>query len=44
MKEDNEVKEIGTLDDIYEEQPTKIRLQAEIHIKDVDRESVLFIK
>ncbi|MEJ9231580.1 hypothetical protein LAV79_19310 [Peribacillus butanolivorans] len=34
-EEDNEVKEIGTLDVIYEEQPTKIRIQAEIHIEDV---------
>jgi hypothetical protein len=35
MKEDNQVKEIGTVDVIYEGQPTKIRIQAEILIEDV---------
>ena len=35
MKEDNEVKEIGTLVVIYEGQPTKMSIQAEIHIEDV---------
>jgi hypothetical protein len=43
MKEDNEVKEIGTLDVIYEGQPTKIRIQAEIHIEDVDKQIVLYM-
>ena len=35
MKEENEVKEISTLDVIYEEPPKKIRIQTEIHIEDV---------
>ncbi|MFD4815080.1 hypothetical protein [Peribacillus butanolivorans] len=43
MKEDNEVKEIGTLDVIYEGQPTKIGIQAEIHIEDVYKEIVLYM-
>jgi hypothetical protein len=43
MKEDNEVKEIGTLDVIYEGQPKKIRIQAKIHIEDVDKEIVLYL-
>lgn len=43
MKEDNEVKEIGTFDVIYKGQPTKIRIQAEIHIEDVDKEVVLYM-
>ncbi|USK58223.1 hypothetical protein [Peribacillus asahii] len=41
LKEDNEVEEFGTLDDIYEGQPIKIRIQAGIHIEDVDKEIVL---
>ncbi|MGG0854325.1 hypothetical protein [Metabacillus fastidiosus] len=43
MKEDNEVKEIGTFDVIYKGQPTKIRIQAEIHIEDIDKEVVLYM-
>ena len=43
MKEDNEVKEIGTLDVIYEGKPTKIRIQVEIHIEDVYKEIVLYM-
>ncbi|KAA9031584.1 hypothetical protein [Niallia endozanthoxylica] len=43
MKEDNEVKEIGIFDVIYKGQPTKIRIQAEIHIEDVDKEIVLYM-
>ena len=43
MKEDNEVKEIGTLDVIYEGQPKKIRIQAEIHIEDISKEIVLYM-
>ncbi|MFB6800502.1 hypothetical protein [Peribacillus butanolivorans] len=44
MKEKNEVKEIGTLDVIYEGQPTKIRIQAEIHIEDVlERDCSIYV-
>ncbi len=43
MKEDNEIKEIGTFDVIYKGKPTKIRIQAEIHIEDVDKEVVLYM-
>jgi len=43
MKEDNEIKEIGTFDVIYKGQSTKIRIQAEIHIEDVDKEVVLYM-
>lgn len=43
MKEDNEVKKIWTLDVIYEGQPTKMRIQAEIHIENVDKEIVLYM-
>lgn len=39
----NEVKEIGTFDVIYKGQPTKIRIQAEVHIEDVDKEVVLYM-
>ncbi|MFJ8248136.1 hypothetical protein [Peribacillus asahii] len=37
------MKEIGTLDNIYEGQSTKIRIQAGIHIEDVDKEIVLYM-
>lgn len=43
MKEDNEVKEIGTFDVIYKGKPTKIRIEAEIHIEDVSKEVVLYM-
>jgi hypothetical protein len=43
MKEDNEVKEIGTFEVSYKGQPTKIRIQTEIHIEDVDKEVVLYM-
>ena len=43
MKEDNEVKEIGTFDVIYKGKPTKIRIEAEIHIEDVEKEVVLYM-
>ncbi|OZT14409.1 hypothetical protein CHN50_02220 [Priestia aryabhattai] len=39
----NEVKEIGTFDVIYKGQPTRIRIQAEVHIEDVDKEVVLYM-
>lgn len=38
MKEDNEVKEIGIFNVIYKGKPTKIRIEAEIHIEDVEKE------
>ncbi|MBM7608940.1 hypothetical protein JOD29_002206 [Lysinibacillus composti] len=43
MKEDNEVKKIGIFHVIYKGQPTKIRIQAEIHIEDSDKEVVLYM-
>ena len=43
MKEDNEVKEIGTLVVIYEGQPTKMSIQAEIHIEEFNKEIVLYM-
>lgn len=43
MKEDNEVKEIGTFDVTYKGKPTKIRIKAEIHIEDVSKEVVLYM-
>lgn len=43
MKEDNEVKELGTFDVIYKGKPTKIRIVAEIHIEDIDKEVILYI-
>ncbi|MED3986983.1 hypothetical protein P4646_23440 [Peribacillus simplex] len=33
----NEVKEIGTFDVIYKGKATKIRIEAEVHIEDVDK-------
>ena len=43
MKEDNEVKEIGVFDVIYKGKPTKIRIEVEIHIEDVEKEVVLYM-
>lgn len=43
MKEDNEGKEIGIFDVIYKGKPTKIRIEAEIHIEDVSKEVVLYM-
>ncbi|SES25747.1 hypothetical protein SAMN04487944_12837 [Gracilibacillus ureilyticus] len=43
MKEDNEVKEIGTFDVKFKGQPAKIRIQAEIHMEDDDKEVVLYM-
>jgi hypothetical protein len=43
MKEDNEVKELGTFDVIYKGKPTKIRIEAEMHIEDVSKEVVLYM-
>ncbi|WNS80377.1 hypothetical protein RRU94_23160 [Domibacillus sp. DTU_2020_1001157_1_SI_ALB_TIR_016] len=43
IKEDNEEKEIGTFNVIYKGQQTKIRIQAEIHIEDVEKEVVLYM-
>ena len=43
MKEDNEYKEIGTFNVIYKGKPTNIRIEAEIHIEDVEKEVVLFM-
>lgn len=39
----NEVKEIGTFDVIYKGKATKIRIEAEVHIEDVDKEVVLYM-
>ena len=43
MNEDNEIKEFGTFDVIYKGKPSKIRVQAEIHIEDGDKELVLYM-
>lgn len=43
MNEDNELKEFGTFDVIYKGKPSKIRVQAEIHIEDEDKELVLYM-
>jgi len=43
MKQDNEVKEIGTFDVMYRGKPTKIRITAEIHIEDVEKEVVQYM-
>ncbi|WP_084783225.1 hypothetical protein [Bacillus dakarensis] len=43
MKEDHEEKDMGTYSVVFKGQPTKIRIQAEIHIEDVDKEVVLYM-
>jgi hypothetical protein len=43
MKEDNEVKEIGIFDIIYKGKSTKIRIEDEIHIEDIEKEVVLYM-
>ncbi|MGG0414376.1 hypothetical protein [Peribacillus simplex] len=43
MKEDNEVKEIGTFNVIYKGHQAKIRIEAEIHIEDDLKEVVLYM-
>jgi hypothetical protein len=43
MKQDNEVKEIGTFNVMYKGEPTKIRITAEIHIEDVEKEVILYM-
>ena len=43
MKENYEEKEIGTFDVIYKGKPTKIRIVAEIHIEDTEKEVVLYM-
>jgi len=43
MKKNNEVKSIGTFEVMYKGQPTKIRIEAEIHMEDEDKEVVLYM-
>lgn len=43
LNEDNELKEFGTFDVMYKGKPSKIRVQAEIHIEDEDKELVLYM-
>jgi hypothetical protein len=43
MKEDNEVKEIGIFDVTFKGKPSKIRVEAEVHIEDTDKEVVLYM-
>ncbi|MDQ0226522.1 hypothetical protein [Metabacillus niabensis] len=43
MIENNEIKEFGTFDVMYKGKPSKIRVQAEIHIEDEDKELVLYM-
>jgi hypothetical protein len=43
MKQDNEVKEIGSFNVIYKREEAKIRIEAEIHIEDDLKEVVLFL-
>lgn len=43
MNENNEIKEFGTFDVMYKGKPSKIRVQAEIHIEDEDKELVLYM-
>ncbi|PLT31010.1 hypothetical protein [Peribacillus deserti] len=41
MEENNEIKEIGSFHVIYQGEPAKIRMEAEIHIEDDLKEVVL---
>lgn len=43
MDEDNQIKQFGTFDVGYQGKRAKIRIEAEIHIEDEDKEVVLYM-
>ncbi|PRO41616.1 hypothetical protein [Bacillus sp. LLTC93] len=43
MKKDNETKEIGTFEVMYRREPVKIRVEAEVHVEDVNKEVVIYL-
>lgn len=43
MTEDNQIKKLGTFDVVYQGKQEKIRIEAEIHIEDEDKEVVLYM-
>lgn len=43
MTEDNQNKKLGTLDVVYQGKQATIRIEAEIHIEDEDKEVILYM-
>ncbi|WP_426826527.1 hypothetical protein [Bacillus pumilus] len=43
MQKDNETKKIGTFEVVYRGKPAKIRVEAEIHMEDVNKEIEIYL-
>lgn len=43
MTEDNQIKKLGTFDVVYQGKQATIRIEAEIHIEDEDKEVILYM-
>ncbi|EKF36091.1 hypothetical protein [Bacillus xiamenensis] len=43
MQKDNQTKEIGTFEVVYRGEPAKIRVEAEVHVEDVNKEVEIYL-